>query len=79
MEKYCDIIPDATGWTYVIDGVRAESCYHTYDLAVHAARSGLMLQGEGRKNILRRQALNGDMQPVDSAFLPADSGRQRHD
>jgi hypothetical protein len=64
MEKYCDIIPHATGWVYVIDGVQSASYYHTYDLAVDAARAQLARAGTAREKVFRRQALNGEMLPV---------------
>ena len=64
MEKYCDIIPHATGWVYVIDGVQSASYYHTYDLAMDAAKAQLARSGSTRDKVFRRQALNGERLPV---------------
>lgn len=63
MEKYCDIIPHATGWVFIIDGIQSASCYHTYDLALEAARQHMRRAGVGRQ-MFRRQALDGRMLPV---------------
>lgn len=64
MEKYCDIVPHATGWVYVIDGVQSACYYHTYDLAMDAAKVKLARDGLFESKIFRRQALNGDMVPI---------------
>lgn len=64
MEKYCDIVPHATGWLYVIDGVQSASYYHTYDLAMDAAKAHIARKGAVGDKIFRRQALNGEMLPV---------------
>ncbi len=64
MEKYCDIVPHATGWVYVIDGIQSVSYYHTYDLAMDAAKAKLARDGLIEGKIFRRQALNGDMLPI---------------
>jgi len=64
MEKYCDIIPHATGWVYLIDGVQSACYYHTYDLAMDAAKAHLARSGSTRDKVFRRQALNGEMLPV---------------
>ena len=64
MERYCDIIPHATGWVYVIDGVQSTSCYHTYDLAMDAAKAHIARSMGAKDKIFRRQALNGEMLPV---------------
>ncbi|WP_117192221.1 hypothetical protein [Rhizobium terrae] len=64
MEKYCDIVPHATGWVYVIDGVQSASYYHTYDLAMNAAHAHLARIGASGDKVFRRQAPNGEMLPV---------------
>lgn len=64
MQKYCDIVPDATGWIYVIDGLRSPSFYHTYDLALQAARTELARRGRPVHDVFRRQAMDGEMHPV---------------
>jgi len=64
MEKYCDIVPHATGWMYVIDGVQSPCYYHTYDLAMDAAKAKLAREGLFEGKVFRRQALNGDMLPI---------------
>ena len=64
MEKYCDIVPHATGWVYVIDGVQSASYYHTYELAVDAARANVARKGNAGEKIFRIQALNGEMMPI---------------
>lgn len=68
MDKYCDIVPHAGGWTYVLNGVEADCSFHTYELAVEAAKAEVA-QGM-RKKVFRFQGLNGEMLPVSSgAFL----------
>jgi hypothetical protein len=64
MENYCDIVPHATGWVYVIDGVQSACYYHTYDLAMDAAKAKLAREGLVEGKVFRRQALNGDMLPI---------------
>jgi hypothetical protein len=64
MQNYCDIMPQATGWVYVIDGVQSASSYHTYDLAVEAARRQITKGGGYETKIFRRQALDGNMKPI---------------
>jgi hypothetical protein len=64
MQNYCDIMPHATGWVYVIDGVQCASFYHTYELALEAARSQLASQGGYHTRIFRYQGLNGSMMPI---------------
>lgn len=64
MGKYCDIVPHATGWVYVIDGLQSASYYHTYELAMEAAKAHVAHERSGRVEIFRRQALNGEMLPV---------------
>ncbi|MDR6817269.1 esterase/lipase superfamily enzyme [Neorhizobium sp. 2083] len=64
MGKYCDIVPHATGWVYVIDGLQSASYYHTYELAMEAAKAHVARERSGRVEIFRRQALNGEMLPV---------------
>lgn len=67
MQKYCDIVPDATGWIYLIDGVRSPSYYHTYDLAVQAAWAELARRGRPVEEIFRRQSANGAMHQIVAA------------
>ncbi len=74
MEHYCDIIPHATGWVYVVDGVQSPSYYHTYDLAMDAAKAHIARNAGTKDKIFRRQALNGDMLPV-SALGQSRAGR----
>lgn len=64
MQNYCDIVPHATGWVYVIDGIQSPSYYHTYDLAMDAAKSEIARRGLSDDKVFRRQGLNGDMMPV---------------
>lgn len=64
MQNYCDIVPDATGWLYVIDGIRSPSYYHSYDLALNAACANLAKRNSFRPPILRRQGLNGAMHTI---------------
>ena len=64
MEHYCDIIPHATGWVFVVDGVQSASYYHTYDLAMDAAKAHIARTAGTKDKIFRRQALNGEMLPV---------------
>jgi len=67
MQKYCDIMPDATGWVYVIDGVRSPSYHYTCELALEAAKAHL--RGSGRQDRLyRMQTCSGEMLPVDSVY-----------
>jgi hypothetical protein len=67
MENYCDIMPDATGWVYVIDGVQSPCAYYSYELALEAAQAQLARKGRGR--LFRYQALNGEMLPVQAMSL----------
>ena len=64
MKKYCDIVPHATGWVYIVDGMQSASYYHTYDLAVDAARAHLARRGGANTEVFRRQSLNGEMLPT---------------
>jgi hypothetical protein len=64
MGKYCDIVPHATGWVYVIDGVQSASYYHTYELAMEAAKAHVARDRTGQVEIFRRQAPNGEMLPI---------------
>lgn len=68
MEKYCDIVPHADGWTYILNGVESECAFHTYELAVAAAKSRLAM--ETRQRVFRRRELNGDMLPVRPVAFP---------
>ncbi|TDK39585.1 hypothetical protein E2F50_05595 [Rhizobium deserti] len=67
MENYCDIMPDATGWVYVLDGVQSPCAYYSYELALEAAQAQLARKGRGR--LFRYQALNGEMLPVQAMSL----------
>ncbi|MBB4346527.1 hypothetical protein [Aliirhizobium cellulosilyticum] len=69
MHNYCDIMPHATGWVYVIDGVQSASFYHSYELALDAARTHLATRGRRDGRIFRCQALNGNMLPIDIAAV----------
>jgi hypothetical protein len=64
MQKYCDIVPDATGWIYVIDGVQSKSYYHTCELAMRAAEVQLGKTDRFRRGVFRQQAANGEMLPM---------------
>jgi hypothetical protein len=66
MQNYCDIMPHVTGWVYVIDGVESASSYHTYELALDAARAHLKGRGGYETKIFRLQSLNGNMTPIHS-------------
>jgi hypothetical protein len=68
MKTFCDIVPRWNGWTYVLDGVEAESSFHTYELALEAAKS--QLARESRLSAFRRLGLNGDLLPVLPTVLP---------
>ena len=64
MQNYCDIMPQATGWVYVIDGVQSASYYHSYERALDAARNHLATRGGQNPRIFRCQGLNGSMLPI---------------
>ena len=64
MQNFCDIMPHATGWVYVVDGIQSDSSYHTYELALQAARNHIALGGGGPSHVFRRQALDGGMLPI---------------
>jgi hypothetical protein len=70
MQNYCDIMPHATGWVYVIDGIQSASCYHTYELALEAARTQLATRGGHHSRIFRYQGLNGIMLPIQQPQMP---------
>ncbi|SFB18250.1 hypothetical protein SAMN03159496_02203 [Rhizobium sp. NFR07] len=80
MQNYCDIMPHVTGWVYVIDGVQSASSYHTYELALEAARTQLRSHGGYETKIFRRQGLNGNMTLIQSvsAIQPNNSGVVAH-
>jgi hypothetical protein len=69
MHNYCDIMPHATGWVYVIDGVQSASFYHSYELALDAARTHLATRGGHDGRVFRCQALNGNMLPIEIAAV----------
>lgn len=64
MKNFCDIVPQWNGWAYVIDGVQSASCYHTYDLAMDAAKAELAKSGMANRKVFRRQEINGQMKPL---------------
>lgn len=76
MHNYCDIMPHATGWVYVIDGIQSASSYHSYELALDAARTRLATRGGYQTRIFRSQGLNGSMLPIQPpvAVLPPSVG-----
>ncbi|WJH40980.1 DUF2188 domain-containing protein [Aliirhizobium terrae] len=80
MQNYCDIMPHVTGWVYVIDGVQSASSYHTYELALEAARAQLRNHGGYETKIFRRQGLNGNMTPIHAvgAIQSPNSGTIAH-
>lgn len=69
MHNYCDIMPHATGWVFVIDGVQSASFYHSYELALDAARTHLATRGGRDSRVFRCQALNGNMLPIEIAAV----------
>lgn len=77
MEKYCDIVPHATGWVYVIDGVQSASYYHTYDLAMDAAKAKLARDGLVDGKIFRHQAMNGEMLPISKVVAVQGAARAK--
>lgn len=81
MQNYCDIMPQATGWVYAIDGIQSASCYHTYELALEAARRHIARDGGHFTRIFRRQELNGTMVPIQSIIagnsMPSDMQGRR--
>ncbi|KQW31771.1 hypothetical protein ASE36_05980 [Rhizobium sp. Root274] len=63
-ETYCDIIPHADGWAYVLEG-RQSAVYPSYRLAAEAARTcSEQVAGNRRKFVLRQQDLRGRMLEV---------------
>jgi hypothetical protein len=64
MQKYCDIMPDATGWVYVIDGVQSASYHHTFELAVEAAKSNFQHVGRKEERVFRLQDCSGRLRPI---------------
>ena len=68
MNKYCDIVPHSAGWTYVLNGVEADCSFHTYELALEAAKAELAR--ETRTRVFRLQNLKGEMLPVNATALP---------
>jgi hypothetical protein len=60
-EKIYDIVPDATGWSCLINGVQSHS-YPSWRLAMNGAMAFAQNeQRRGRSVLLRYQQLNGDM------------------
>jgi hypothetical protein len=68
MDKYCDIAPHANGWIFILNGVESECSFHTYELAVEAARAHVA--NEARERVFRRQGLNGAMFPLQPKAFP---------
>lgn len=68
MQKYCDIVPDETGWVYVIDGVRSSSCHYTSELALEAAEAFLRGRGRLGQRLYRMQACSGEMLPIEPVY-----------
>jgi len=68
MNKYCDIIPHCDGWTYVLNGVEAGCTFHTYELALEAAK--LQLLEEQRERVFRQKGVNGEMLPIGPPVFP---------
>ena len=62
MNNFCDIIPHPAGWTYVMNGIESRCSFHTYELAVAAARVEMAKRKHSR--VFRRMELNGEMLPV---------------
>jgi len=73
MEKYCDIIPHATGWIYVVDGIQSASSYHTSELAMEAAHAYLASAKSPRRKIFRQLEVSGKFMPI-TAVLPGSTG-----
>jgi hypothetical protein len=65
MQNYCDIVPDATGWVYVIDGVQSSSYFHTSELAVEAAKVQLVRRGRFHTDVFRCLGVDGKMAPIE--------------
>lgn len=65
MQNYCDIVPDATGWVYVIDGAHSTSYFHTVELAVEAAKVQLLRRGRFHAGVFRRLGVDGKMAPIE--------------
>ena len=68
MDKYCDIVPHPDGWTYVLNGVESDCAFHTYELAVEAAKA--RVARDMRKRVFRFQNLKGEMLPVPTGLSP---------
>ncbi|MCJ8520148.1 hypothetical protein ABID21_003148 [Pseudorhizobium tarimense] len=68
MTKYCDIVPHSAGWTYVLNGVEADCSFHTYELALEAAKA--QIARDARSRVFRLQNLKGEMLPVNATSLP---------
>jgi len=64
VEKFCDIIPHATGWIFIVDGIQSAP-YPTYDLAVRAANAHA--DRELKRTVFRQQKLNGEMARIPGA------------
>ncbi|MBA4785020.1 MULTISPECIES: hypothetical protein [Pseudorhizobium] len=66
MDKYCDIVPHPAGWTYILNGIESDCSFHTYELAVEAAK--IQVMHDARKRVFRLQGLNGEMLPFATAI-----------
>jgi len=69
VEKFCDIIPHATGWIFIIDGVQSAP-YPSYDLAVRAANAHA--DRALKRTVFRQQKLNGEMARIPGAATVAE-------
>ncbi|MFN7103479.1 MAG: hypothetical protein ACK4N1_12760 [Pseudorhizobium sp.] len=72
MDNYCDIVPHPAGWTYILNGIESDCSFHTYELAVEAAK--VQVARDARKRVFRLQGLNGEMLP----FATAEPTRAAH-
>ena len=64
MENYCDIVPHATGWIYVVDGIQSASSYHTSELAMEAAHAYLARSKRQNRKVFRELEVSGRMVPM---------------
>lgn len=59
-EVFCDIVPHASGWVFLSEGVQSPS-YPTYRMAVEAAQRHMQAVAKRRSFVLRQQNLDGQM------------------
>ncbi|MCL6706322.1 hypothetical protein M8R20_04865 [Pseudomonas sp. R2.Fl] len=69
-EVYFDILPHTNGWVCLVNG-RQHSRYTSFHLAESAGRRFAATPGVGRKVVLRRQDLSGQLR-----LIPDDEKRQ---